>query len=170
MNFDGATGWLVGEPNIGLNAMFTMMNGARLGVGVQGLALSEVAYQNRSPTPRTACRVARCRARNSRTAGRPDHCPSRYPAHTDEPACVQRRLPAHSCYGRVAERHRPSLSRRRGATGSRRSCRPVYAGHQRSAHRHRFRQYSAGPANLSADMDTSSSTAWSSSCAIVVSP
>jgi acyl-CoA dehydrogenase len=46
MHFDGALGWLVGEENRGLNAMFTMMNSARLGVGVQGLALSEVAYQN----------------------------------------------------------------------------------------------------------------------------
>ena len=45
MNYDGATGWLIGEENRGLNAMFTMMNEARLGVGVQGLALSEVAYQ-----------------------------------------------------------------------------------------------------------------------------
>ncbi|MFZ1924291.1 MAG: acyl-CoA dehydrogenase C-terminal domain-containing protein [Xanthobacteraceae bacterium] len=46
MNYDAATGWLIGEPNRGLQAMFTMMNEARLGVGVQGLALSEVAYQN----------------------------------------------------------------------------------------------------------------------------
>jgi acyl-CoA dehydrogenase len=46
MNYGGATGWLIGEENRGLNAMFTMMNEARLGVGVQGLALSEVAYQN----------------------------------------------------------------------------------------------------------------------------
>jgi alkylation response protein AidB-like acyl-CoA dehydrogenase len=46
MNYDGATGWLLGEKNRGLQAMFTMMNEARLGVGVQGLALSEVAYQN----------------------------------------------------------------------------------------------------------------------------
>jgi hypothetical protein len=46
MNYDGATGWLIGEANRGLQAMFTMMNEARLGVGVQGLALSEVAYQN----------------------------------------------------------------------------------------------------------------------------
>jgi acyl-CoA dehydrogenase len=46
MNYDGATGWLVGEENRGLHAMFVMMNEARLGVGVQGLALSEVAYQN----------------------------------------------------------------------------------------------------------------------------
>jgi 3-(methylsulfanyl)propanoyl-CoA dehydrogenase len=46
MNYDGATGWLVSEPNRGLNAMFVMMNEARLGVGMQGLAMSEVAYQN----------------------------------------------------------------------------------------------------------------------------
>jgi acyl-CoA dehydrogenase len=46
MNYDGATGWLVGEANRGLNAMFVMMNEARLGVAVQGLAQSEVAYQN----------------------------------------------------------------------------------------------------------------------------
>jgi acyl-CoA dehydrogenase len=46
MNYDGAKAWLVGEENRGLNAMFVMMNGARLGVAVQGLAQSEVAYQN----------------------------------------------------------------------------------------------------------------------------
>jgi 3-(methylsulfanyl)propanoyl-CoA dehydrogenase len=46
MNYDDASGWLLGEENRGLPAMFTMMNEARLGVGVQGLALSEVAYQN----------------------------------------------------------------------------------------------------------------------------
>jgi alkylation response protein AidB-like acyl-CoA dehydrogenase len=46
MNYDGARGWLIAEENRGLHAMFTMMNEARLGVGVQGLALSEVAYQN----------------------------------------------------------------------------------------------------------------------------
>ncbi|WP_321794335.1 acyl-CoA dehydrogenase C-terminal domain-containing protein [Caballeronia sp. J97] len=46
MNLDGAKGWLVGEANKGLNAMFVMMNAARLGVGMQGLGLTEVAYQN----------------------------------------------------------------------------------------------------------------------------
>jgi hypothetical protein len=46
MNYDGAKGWLVGEPDKGLRAMFTMMNNARLGVAIQGLALSEVAGQN----------------------------------------------------------------------------------------------------------------------------
>ena len=46
MNFDGAVGHLLGAENKGLRAMFTMMNEARLGVGLQGLAISEVAYQN----------------------------------------------------------------------------------------------------------------------------
>ena len=46
MNLDAATGWLVGQPNKGLNAMFVMMNAARLGVGLQSLGQTEVAYQN----------------------------------------------------------------------------------------------------------------------------
>ncbi|MGZ3246748.1 MAG: acyl-CoA dehydrogenase C-terminal domain-containing protein [Croceibacterium sp.] len=46
MNFDDATGWLVGEPNAGLAAMFIMMNAARLSCGNQGLAQAELAYQN----------------------------------------------------------------------------------------------------------------------------
>ena len=45
MNYDGAKGYLVGEENKGLKAMFTMMNEARLGVGMQGLAQAEIAYQ-----------------------------------------------------------------------------------------------------------------------------
>jgi alkylation response protein AidB-like acyl-CoA dehydrogenase len=45
MNFDGAQGWLVGEPHKGLAAMFTMMNSARLAVGLQGLGLSDRALQ-----------------------------------------------------------------------------------------------------------------------------
>jgi alkylation response protein AidB-like acyl-CoA dehydrogenase len=46
LNFDQAKGWLIGEEHRGLSAMFVMMNGARLGVAVQGLGISEVAYQN----------------------------------------------------------------------------------------------------------------------------
>lgn len=46
MNFDEATGWLVGDAHKGLRAMFTMMNAARLGVAVQGLSIAEIAYQN----------------------------------------------------------------------------------------------------------------------------
>ncbi|ASY61611.1 Acyl-CoA dehydrogenase [Sinorhizobium sojae CCBAU 05684] len=46
MNYDEATGYLIGAENKGLNAMFVMMNEARLGVGMQGLAIAEIAYQN----------------------------------------------------------------------------------------------------------------------------
>lgn len=46
MNFEEATGWLVGEPHKGMRAMFVMMNAARLAVGIQGLGLAEVSYQN----------------------------------------------------------------------------------------------------------------------------
>ena len=46
MNFDEATGWLVGQPNKGMRAMFTMMNEARLGVAMQGLGVAVASYQN----------------------------------------------------------------------------------------------------------------------------
>ncbi|MGR3639311.1 acyl-CoA dehydrogenase C-terminal domain-containing protein [Alterinioella nitratireducens] len=46
MNYDGAQGWLLGEEHKGMRAMFTMMNEARIGVGIQGLAQADVAYQN----------------------------------------------------------------------------------------------------------------------------
>ena len=46
MNYDGAKGWLLGDMHKGMRAMFTMMNEARLGVGMQGVAQAEAAYQN----------------------------------------------------------------------------------------------------------------------------
>ncbi|CBV42028.1 acyl-CoA dehydrogenase C-terminal domain-containing protein [Halomonas elongata] len=46
MNFDGARGFLVGKPHKGLACMFTMMNAARIGVGIQGLGLTEASFQN----------------------------------------------------------------------------------------------------------------------------
>ncbi|WPD44466.1 acyl-CoA dehydrogenase C-terminal domain-containing protein [Pseudomonas aeruginosa] len=46
MNFDGATGWLVGELNKGLAAMFTMMNYERLSIGIQGIGCAEMSYQS----------------------------------------------------------------------------------------------------------------------------
>ncbi len=46
MQYDGATGWLVGAPHQGMKAMFTMMNNARLGVGGQGIGVAEAAYQH----------------------------------------------------------------------------------------------------------------------------
>jgi alkylation response protein AidB-like acyl-CoA dehydrogenase len=45
LNFDDATGWLVGDPNRGMEAMFIMMNSERLSVGIQGLGIGEAAYQ-----------------------------------------------------------------------------------------------------------------------------
>jgi alkylation response protein AidB-like acyl-CoA dehydrogenase len=49
MNFDDATGYLIAEPNGGLNAMFTFMNSARIGTAVQGIAHSELSYQGSLP-------------------------------------------------------------------------------------------------------------------------
>ena len=68
MNFDGAKGWLVGEPNKGMRAMFAMMNAARLGVGMQGLGLAEVAYQNGA----CLCDASGCRAARSPARKFPD--------------------------------------------------------------------------------------------------
>ena len=65
MNYDGAKGWIVGEENQGLAAMFVMMNAARLGVGVQGLAQAEVAYQN-------AVQYAQDRRQGRALVNRPD--------------------------------------------------------------------------------------------------
>lgn len=45
MEYDNATGWLIGEPHNGMAAMFTMMNNARLGVGIQGIGIAEAAFQ-----------------------------------------------------------------------------------------------------------------------------
>lgn len=46
LNFENARGWLIGAPHNGMRLMFTMMNGMRIGVGMQGLGLAEVSYQN----------------------------------------------------------------------------------------------------------------------------
>ncbi|MHC9085031.1 acyl-CoA dehydrogenase C-terminal domain-containing protein [Luteimonas sp. RIT-PG2_3] len=62
INFDGAHGYLIGQPNKGLAAMFTMMNTARLGVGLQGLGLADRAYQN-------ALRYARDRLQSRSLSG-----------------------------------------------------------------------------------------------------
>jgi len=75
MNFDEAEGWLIGAPNKGLNAMFTMMNTARLAVGVQGLGLIERAYQN-------ALRYARERVQMRALTG------PRYPDKPADPLIV----------------------------------------------------------------------------------
>lgn len=68
MNYDGATGWLVGEPGRGLAAMFTMMNAERLMVGIQGLGVAEMANQK-------AADYARERRQGAGPDGAPDGTP-----------------------------------------------------------------------------------------------
>ena len=65
MNYDGAVGYLIGEPNQGLAAMFTMMNYERLSVGIQGLGTADAAYQAASDMQPNDCRAARRSARSN---------------------------------------------------------------------------------------------------------
>ena len=114
MNYDNATGYLIGAENRGLNAMFVMMNEARLGVGVQGLALSEVAYQNAVDLREGAAAGPRAdRAEISRQAGRSDHRASGRAAHAAvDPRRQRGRARAHdldralSATSRIARRMR----------------------------------------------------------------
>jgi alkylation response protein AidB-like acyl-CoA dehydrogenase len=78
MNFDGAKGWLVGEPHRGMRAMFTMMNDARLEVGIQGLGVAETAYQS-------AVAYARDRRQGRALSGakEPDHPADSIMVHPD---------------------------------------------------------------------------------------
>src|SRR3546814_188435 len=70
MNFDAAEGTLVGEPHSGMAKMFTMMNVARLDVGIQGLGLAETAYQSAAAyaKERLPCRALRSAARGGANA------------------------------------------------------------------------------------------------------
>ena len=72
---DGAVGYLIGEENQGMRYMFTMMNNARLSVGLEGLALAERAYQDalrvRPGAPAGPGRRARRRARVARSSTTP---------------------------------------------------------------------------------------------------
>ena len=160
-----------GEP-AACNAMFTMMNEARLGVGVQGLAQSEVAYQNAVDLrARSACRAARSPARRT-----PDKPADPIIVHPD----VRRTLMTIKAFNEAARalvlwtalhgRHRAPLRGREGAPGGRRPHGPDDAGHQRRAHRHGLRQHRRWRSRCSAATATSPSTAWSSSCAMRASP
>ena len=88
MAFDGATGWLVGEPNRGLAAMFAMMNAARLHVALQGLAHAENAHQNALRLCARAAAVAR-----GRSAGRVGESRAAPPTRS----CCTRRCAAPCC-------------------------------------------------------------------------
>ena len=82
MNYDEATGCLIGEENGGLKAMFMMMNEARLGVGLQGLSVAEVAYQNAVAYAKDRLQGRSLSgAEGAGQEGRSDHRPSRHPPH-----------------------------------------------------------------------------------------
>ena len=112
LSFDGAKGWLVGEPHKGLRAMFTMMNTERLSVGIQGLGVAEVAYQN-------AVTYARERLQGRSLTG------AKYPEKPADPIIVHpgcaphaahharlyRRLPRPLRLGRPRDRHPAPLDR-----------------------------------------------------------
>ena len=149
MNYDGATGWLIAEPNRGLQAMFVMMNEARLGVGVQGLAMSEVAYQNAASLREGPARRPRTDRREiSAKASRPADRASRRAAHADDDPRVQRGGAGARSMDFAQGRYRAAFRGRQGTAGGRRSSRPDDAGHQRRAHRSGFRQYGVGAADL----------------------
>ena len=111
MNYDGATGWLVGEANRGLAAMFVMMNEARLAVGIQGLGL----VRGRLPERRRLCPRPPAGPRadgreGAGQAGRPDHRPPRRAPHADDDPRLQRGRPRARALDRAAERRRPPLA------------------------------------------------------------
>ena len=91
---DGAIGTLVGEPNKGLAAMFVMMNAARLGVGMQSLGLTEVAYQNALAYAKDRIQMRSLSGvKAPGQAGRPDHRAPRRAQDAADRARLRRRRP-----------------------------------------------------------------------------
>ncbi len=109
MNYDGANGWLVGEANRGLNAMFVMMNEARLAVGIQGLGQSEVAYQNAVAYARDRLQGRALTGAGTEISRRPDHRPSGRAPDADDHPVLQRGRPGAGDLDRAPGRHRPPL-------------------------------------------------------------
>ena len=149
MNYDSATGWLIGEENKGMQGMFVMMNEARLGVAVQGLAQSEVAYQNAVNYARERLQGRSLTGREGPgQAGRSDHRASRRaPRAADDPR-LQRGGPRDGGVDRAEERRRPPLLRPEGSPGGRRPHGPDDAGHEGRDDRCRFLQRGAGAADV----------------------
>ena len=149
MNYDSATGWLIGEENKGMQGMFVMMNEARLGVAVQGLAQSEVAYQN-------AVAYARERLQGRSLSGpkAPDKPADPIIVHPD----VRRTLLTIRAFNEAARAmvvwtalksdvaHRSSDPE--GPPGGRRSHGPDDAGHEGRDDRRRIFQRGAGAADV----------------------
>ncbi len=149
MNYDEATGFLIGAENGGLKAMFVMMNEARLGVGLQGQALGEVAYQNAASYARE-----RLQGRSLTGAKDPDKKADPIIVHPD----IRRALMTMRAFneggralilataltlGRCAP-----VRRRQRAPGGRRLARADDADHQGRAHRQGLRACRHGAAGL----------------------
>ena len=171
MNYDGATGWLVGEENAGLNAMFVMMNEARLGVGIQGLAQS----RGRLPERRRLCEGAPAGPRADRPEV-PDKPADPIIVHPD----VRRTLLSIKAFNEAARalvlwtalqaRHRPPLAATRPSAQAADDhlglMTPVVKGvSPTSASTTRSRR-----SRCSAATATSPNGAWSSSSAMPASP
>ena len=140
MHFDEAEGYLIGAPHKGLRCMFTMMNGARLGVGLQGPGagrdrLSERDRLRQGPPP-----GARAQGRGGAGGvGRPHHRPPRRAPHAAQPARHQRGRPRARLLDRAAARHLAQPRGRLGARGCRRAGAADDADHQGLLHRLRLR-------------------------------
>lgn len=136
MNYEEATGYLVGQPNRGLKAMFVMMNEARLAVGVQGLAQSEVAYQNAADWARD-----RLQGRSISGTKYPDQKADpiivhpRYPAHPDDDTGLQRRRQGAGVLDFPEGRYQSPLRRRAGTSGRSGFHGTDHAGDQRRDYR-----------------------------------
>ena len=135
LNFDGASAELVGEPHTGMAQMFTMMNRARLGVGVQGIGIGEIAYQS-------ALAYARERRQGRapgtpRRPGRPDHRPRRRAPGAAADARADRGRTGAGPVGGCRDGCRPAPSRPGAAAGGRRPGGAADAGDQGCLHRQR---------------------------------
>ena len=147
LNYDGAKGWLVGEEHRGLPAMFVMMNGARLGVAVQGLSISEVAYQNAA-----AYAKDRRQGRSLKGASEPDKPADILLVHPD----IRRMLLEIRAFNEAARAllvwialssgRGASCARRESAPGGGRQARAVDAGAEGRVHGPWFRQRGQGAA------------------------
>ena len=121
LNFDGATGFLVGAENEGMRCMFTMMNAARLGVGMQGVGLSEAAYQASLAYARERLQMrAMTGAAESVGTGRSDHRASGRAANAADAESADRRRPRAGVLHGATGRPRPSSVRPTNATRRRR--------------------------------------------------
>jgi hypothetical protein len=113
MNYDEATGYLIGEENKGLKAMFVMMNEARLGVGLQGLRWAKSPIRTPLPTPGPPAGPLADRCRQPRQEGRPDHRPSRRAPDADDDPRLQRGGARLHAVGRAQIRRRAQAPRTR---------------------------------------------------------